>query len=55
MLSDDLKAEEEAIELYKAYIKLASDLNDPVTRLMYEEILEAEEEHYDTFGKLLEK
>jgi bacterioferritin len=53
MLSDDLKAEEEAIELYKAYIKLASDLNDPVTRLMYEEILEAEEEHHDTFGKLL--
>jgi len=55
MLSDDLKAEEEAIQLYKAYIKLASDLNDPVTRLMYEEILEAEEEHHDAFGKLLEK
>jgi bacterioferritin len=55
MLADDLKAEEEAIGLYKAYIKLASDMNDPATRLMYEEILEAEEEHHDTFGKLLQK
>jgi bacterioferritin len=55
MLADDLKAEEEAIALYKAYIKLATELNDPVSRLMYEEILEAEEEHHDTFGKLLEK
>jgi bacterioferritin len=55
MLEDDLKGEEQAIELYKGYIKLASHMNDPVTRLMYEEILEAEEEHHDTFVKLLEK
>jgi len=55
MLKDDLAAEETAIELYKAYIKLASDLNDTTTRLIYEETLEAEEEHHDTFGKLLEK
>jgi len=55
MLSDDLKAEEEAIALYKGYIKLATEMNDTTTRRIFEEVLEAEEEHHDTFGKLLEK
>jgi len=55
MLSDDKKAEEEAIALYKSYVKLASDANDPVSRLLFEEVLGEEEKHHDTFTKLLER
>jgi bacterioferritin len=55
MLEDDMAAEEEAIKLYKQAIKLAIELNDPVTRLLYEEILGDEEDHWDKFRTLLEK
>ncbi len=53
MLRLDEKAEEEAINLYKQTIKVASDEGDTTTRRLFEKILAEEEEHIDTFGKLL--
>lgn len=55
MIQFDLQAEVEAVEMYKQAIQIAIDAKDPVTRLMYEEILEAEEEHRKTFQDLLVK
>jgi len=55
MIKNDIKAEEEAIALYKQTIKVAAEENDTSTRRLFEEILEDEEEHHDTFTKLLEK
>ncbi len=53
MIQDDLRAEEEAVDMYREAIKIAIDVNDPVSRLMYEEILESEEDHLKTFSDLL--
>jgi bacterioferritin len=55
MLQRDLKAEEEAIALYKQTIKIANEEGDITTRRLFEEILSQEEGHHDTFTKLLEK
>ena len=55
MLQTDVKAEEEAIALYKQTIKVANEEGDSTTRRLFEEILGQEEEHHDTFTKLLEK
>ena len=55
MIRNNIKAEEEAIALYKQTIKAAAEENDTTTRRIFEEILEAEEEHHDVFTKLLEK
>lgn len=55
MLSVDAKAEEEAIELYKAIIKQANSEGDSTTRLLFEQILAEEEDHHDTFTTLLGK
>lgn len=53
MLRMDVKAEEEAIELYRRTIKVADDEGDITTRKLFEGILGQEEEHHDTFSKLL--
>ncbi len=53
MLRVDVKAEEEAILLYKQTIKVADKEGDTTTRRLFEEILGHEEEHHDTFSKLL--
>jgi bacterioferritin len=53
MLKADVKAEEEAITLYKDIIKLAATEGDETTRLLFEEILSQEEDHHDTFTTLL--
>jgi bacterioferritin len=53
MLKLDEKAEEEAIRLYNQTIKVASDEGDSTTRRLFEKILAEEEEHLDTFSKLL--
>jgi bacterioferritin len=53
MLRLDEKAEEEAITLYKQTIKVANDEGDSTTRRLFEKILAEEEEHIDTFSKLL--
>jgi len=55
MLQTDVKTEEEAIAFYKQIIKVAGGEGDSTTRRLFEEILSAEEEHHDTFTKLLEK
>jgi bacterioferritin len=53
MLKADVKAEEEAITLYKDIIKQAASEGDETTRLLFEEILTQEEGHHDTFTTLL--
>jgi bacterioferritin len=53
MLKLDEKAEEEAILLYKTTIKVANEEDDITTRRLFEDILADEEEHIDTFSKLL--
>jgi bacterioferritin len=55
MLEHDAKAEEEAIDLYKAIIKQADSEGDTTTRLLFEQILSEEEDHHDTFTTLLGK
>jgi bacterioferritin len=54
MLQTDVKAEEEAIALYRQTSKVAEEEGDSTTRRLFEEILSQEEEHHDTFTKLLE-
>jgi bacterioferritin len=49
----DVKAEEDAIALYKRIIKLANDEGDVVTSKLFEDILGHEESHHDTFATLL--
>jgi bacterioferritin len=54
MLQQDKKDEEGAITLYKQIISLALKEKDITTARLFEEILEDEEEHHDTFTSLLE-
>ena len=53
MVEHDLEAENEAIEIYRKIIDLASEKGDSTTRLLFEEILTDEEEHKHTFTILL--
>ncbi|HUI46739.1 MAG TPA: ferritin-like domain-containing protein [Nitrospirota bacterium] len=53
MLKADVKAEEEAITLYKAIIKQAAAESDETTHRLFEQILSEEEGHHDTFTTLL--
>jgi bacterioferritin len=53
MLKADVKAEEEAITLYKDIIKQAASENDYTTESLLKEILADEERHHDTFTTLL--
>jgi len=53
MLKANVKAEEEAITLYKAIIKQAISEGDDTTQHLFAEILAAEERHHDTFTTLL--
>jgi bacterioferritin len=52
MIKADIKAEEDAIKMYKAIIELASKEGDVTTAFIFKEILEQEEEHHDTFTTL---
>lgn len=54
MMQIDKKAEEEAIQLYKAAIHLAEQENDSTTRKLFVNILSDEEEHHDFFSRVLE-
>jgi bacterioferritin len=54
MLTIDKKAEEEAIAMYKAIIKLAEQESDYTTKKLFEQILADEENHHNTFSSLLE-
>ncbi len=53
MVQDDLAKENAAIKQYKEHIKLATEENDPATRLMLEEILQEEEDHANTWETIL--
>ncbi|RDE15678.1 MAG: ferritin [Candidatus Thorarchaeota archaeon] len=55
MITLDVKAEEEAIALYKTIIEKADAEKDYVTREMFEDILADEEDHHNTFTTLLQK
>lgn len=55
MIRFDVKAEEEAIAMYKEIMELAQKEGDVATREIFEEIEEEEEEHHDFFTGLLEK
>jgi bacterioferritin len=55
MITLDMKAEEEAIALYKTIIEKANTEKDYVTREMFQHILADEEDHHNVFRTLLEK
>jgi len=54
MVGNDIKAEEEAIVLYKKIEKVAEAEGDVTTRFIFEGILEDEEDHHDFFTSLKE-
>ncbi len=54
MIKLDIRAEEEAIELYKEIIKVAKEEGDETTHSLFRKILAEEEEHHDEFTSLLE-
>ena len=54
MLKDDIKAEEDAIKLYKHIIEVAIEAKDYATAEMFEDILADEEEHHHAFLTLME-
>ena len=54
MVENDIKAEEEAIELYRKIIDKANEEGDITTARLFRKILQEEEEHHDFFTSLLE-
>ena len=55
MINFDIKAEAEAIAMYKDIMDVAQKEGDAATREIFEEIEEEEEERHDFFTSLLEK
>jgi bacterioferritin len=55
MVTNNMKAEEEAIKFYKQIIKKAKGEEDNTTAFLFTQILEEEEDHHDTFQSLLEE
>jgi bacterioferritin len=55
MVQSDVKAEEEAITMYKEIINMARKEKDETTKFLFLDILKDEEEHHDTFTTLLEQ
>ena len=55
MLESDMKAEEEAISMYRKILLLARKEGDSTTEFLFNKILSDEEEHHDLFTSLLEK
>lgn len=55
MASVDAAAETEAVEMYKAAITEVAETGDVTTRKLLEDILADEENHLDTFNKMLGK
>lgn len=53
MIKNNIKAEDEALELYAEIINAAGSEEDSTTRLLFEEIMTNEEEHKHTFSVLL--
>ena len=55
MIDFDVKAELEAINMYKEIMLLAEKEGDVATKEIFEEIEEEEEQHHDFFTSLLEQ
>jgi bacterioferritin len=55
MITQDVKDEKNAIDLYKQVIELARKEADETTAFLFMEILKDEEDHHDTFTTLLEQ
>jgi len=53
MMQDDLAGERMAIKQYKSHIRLAEELDDPVTRQLLLDIVKDEEEHDDIWSAIL--
>jgi len=53
MLRDNARAEEKVIEAYREMVRMAREDDDPVSRVMLEEILAETEEHAHSLRKLL--
>ena len=53
MIADDVVEEQEAVDLYREGIKLSVEIDDPVTRRLFEDILAVEEGHLKTFSDML--
>lgn len=54
MIEADVKAEADAIALYKDIIEMARKERDETTNRLFREILQQEEDHHDTFTTLME-
>jgi bacterioferritin len=54
MITQDVKDEENAINLYKKIIEQARKEDDETTNRLFRQILQDEESHHDTFSTLLE-
>jgi bacterioferritin len=55
MLTQDVKDEEKAMQMYKETIELARKEKDETTAFLFMQILKDEEDHHDTFTTLLEQ
>lgn len=53
MLRDNVAAEKKATEQYRTLVRMARDADDPVSRVLFEEILGETEEHAHELSKLL--
>src|SRR4030067_2474802 len=54
-LDFDIKAEVEAIEMYRKIIEMAEKGGDVTTAFIFKELLEDEEEHHDLFTTMAEE
>lgn len=54
MIQQDVKDEENAVDLYKKIIAQARKEDDETTYRLFRQILQQEEDHHDTFTTLLE-
>jgi bacterioferritin len=52
MIQNDIKAEEEAIAVYKEIVKLAVQEEDYVTERLFKQVLQDVEEHQDQFLRM---
>jgi bacterioferritin len=55
MITQDVKDEKNAIDMYKEIIGFARKEGDETTAFLFMEILKDEEDHHDTFTTLLEQ
>jgi bacterioferritin len=55
MITQDVKDEKKAIDMYKEMIGLVQKENDTTTAFLFMEILKEEEDHHDPFSTLSEQ